>query len=107
MACFFQDWSILQHEYLAINNFPRDKRQAATTIKQIMTYLLDRVHNVWLTRNAALHGDDATTRLLFYKHTQLLLDIQDLYDQQAEILAADRRLFVHCMRSGWTNQPSS
>jgi hypothetical protein len=36
---------------------------------------------VWLLRNKALHGDDSTTLLLSYKHTQLLLDIQDIYDQ--------------------------
>jgi hypothetical protein len=52
MACFSKDWTTLQHEYLTLNNFPRHKRQAATTIKQIMMYLLDMVHTVWLTRNA-------------------------------------------------------
>jgi hypothetical protein len=68
----------LQNEYLAFNHFPRDKQQAATTIKTVLTYLLDGVHTVWLTRNSALHGDDAMTQLRSYKHTQLLLEIQDL-----------------------------
>jgi hypothetical protein len=95
MACLSTQWTTLQHEYLALNHFPHDKQQAATTIKTVLTYLLDGVHTVWLTRNSALHGDAATTQLRSYKHTQLLLEIQDLYDQQAQMLAADRRLFVH------------
>jgi hypothetical protein len=82
MACLSTDWTTLQHVYLALNKFPRHKRQAETTIMTILTYLLNMVHSVWLTCNSALHGDDATTQLCSYKHTRLLLEIQNLYDQQ-------------------------
>jgi hypothetical protein len=106
MACLSTQWTKLQHEYLAFNHFPRNKQQAVTTIKTVLTYLLDGVHTVWLTHNSALHGDDATTQLRSYKHTQLLLEIQDLYDQQKQMLAADRRLFVHPYEY-WLAQPTT
>jgi hypothetical protein len=59
-----------------------------------------------LQRNAALHGDDATTQLLSYKHTQLLLEIQDLYDQQDMMLANDRRLFTKPYEY-WIDKPTA
>jgi hypothetical protein len=105
MACFSTQWTMLQHEYLALKYFWRDKHQAATTIKTVLTYRLDGIHTVWLTRNSALHDDDATTQLRSYKHTQLLLEIQDLYDQQEQMRAADRRLFVHPSEY-WLVQPT-
>jgi hypothetical protein len=63
------------------------------------------VHSVWLFRNHALHGNDSTTLLLTYKHTQLLLDIQELYDQSDSMLASDRSLFVHPY-SYWIDKPT-
>jgi hypothetical protein len=63
-------------------------------IRSLLIYLLEHVHCVWLARNLALHGDDTTTQLLSYRHTQLLLDIQVLYDQQDSMSAADCRLFT-------------
>jgi hypothetical protein len=56
--------------------------------------------------NKALHGDNSTTLLLSYKHTQLLLDIQDIYDQADSMLAADRRLFVHPYNY-WLDKPTA
>jgi hypothetical protein len=41
-----------------------------------------------------------------YKHTQLLVEIQDLYDQQPQMLAADRRLFTKPYEY-WIGQPTS
>jgi hypothetical protein len=64
------------------------------------------VHSIWFKRNKALHGEDATTQLLSYKHTQLLLDIQDLYDQQELMLAADRKIFTKPYEH-WIDQPTS
>jgi hypothetical protein len=64
------------------------------------------VHSIWLQRNKALHGEDATTQLLSYKHTQLLLDIQDLYDQQELMLAADRKIFTKPYEY-WIDQATS
>jgi hypothetical protein len=95
MGCLSVDWATFQHAYLKLNHFPRQKGQASTGIKALVSYLLNFVHSVWLVRNGALHGDDTTTQLLSYKHTQLLLDIQDLYDQASSMLASDRDLFVH------------
>jgi hypothetical protein len=62
---------------------------------------------MWLQRNKALHGDDATTtQLLSYKHTMLLLEIQDLYDQRPLMLADDRKLFTKPY-DHWIDQPTS
>jgi hypothetical protein len=72
----------------------------------VITYLLDLVHAVWLKRNSALHGGDSTTKLLVYKHTQLLLTIQDLYNQKDSMLAADRSLFTHDY-DYWLTQPTT
>jgi hypothetical protein len=92
--------------HLVHNQLPRDIQEADNTIKSILTYLMEVVHLVWLTHNSALHGDDATTQLRSYKHTQLLLDIQDLYSQQAHMLASDRHLFVHPYEY-WLGQPTN
>jgi UDP-2,3-diacylglucosamine pyrophosphatase LpxH len=95
MGCLSTDWTKIQQAHLVRNQLPWDKQQADNTMKSILTYLMKVVHSVWLTRNLVLHGDDAMTQLRSYKYTQLLLDIQDLYDQQAHMLVSDRRLFVH------------
>jgi hypothetical protein len=61
---------------------------------------------MWLKRNKALHSDDSTTRLLSYKHTLLLLEIQDLYDHQALMLADDRNIFTKPYEY-WLDQPTT
>ena len=85
---------------------PIPTRQAETGIHTIMFYLLEHVHCVWLARNLALHGDDTATQLLSYRHTQLLLNIQDLYDQQESMLAADRQIFTKPYEY-WLDKPTS
>jgi hypothetical protein len=85
---------------------PPNKRQAETGICSLLSFLLEHVHCVWLARNLALHGDGITTQLLSYRHTQLLLDIQDLYDQQEDMLAADRRRFTKPY-DYWLDQPTA
>jgi hypothetical protein len=93
--------------YLRLNQYPRKKGQAANGVCALVSHLLEVVvHSVWLVRNNALHGDDSTTLLLSYKHTQLLLDIQDIYDQSNSMLAADRCLFVHPY-SYWLDKSST
>jgi hypothetical protein len=106
LGCFSKEWSRLQFKYLQLNNLPHEKRQAETQIRHLITYLVEIVHAVWLSRNKAIHGDDTTTQLLSYKHTQLLLEIQDMYDQQPQMLAADRRLFTKPYEY-WIGQPTS
>ena len=106
LGCLSVDWSNFQHAYLKLNRFPHNKGQASNGIRAIVAYLLDFVHSVWLVRNKALHGDDTTTQLLSYKHLQLLLDIQDLYDQADSMLVADRDLFVHPYEY-WIDQPTA
>jgi hypothetical protein len=106
LGCLSVDWANFQHAYLKLNRFPHNKGQASNGIRAIVAYLLDFVHSVWLVRNKALHGDDTTTQLLSYKHLQLLLDIQDLYDQADSMLVADRDLFVHPYEY-WIDQPTA
>jgi hypothetical protein len=106
MGCFSTDWVRLQAVHLARNQYPRDRRQVETGIRSLLSFLLEHVHCVWLARNLALHGDDTTTQLLSYRHTQLLLDIQDLYDQADDMLAADRRLFTKPY-DYWLDQPTA
>jgi hypothetical protein len=106
MGCFSVAWVQLQHSYLQLNHYPRNTSQARTGIKAISAYFLNFVHTVWLLRNKALHGDDSTTKLLSYKHTQLLLEIQDLYDNEDNMLSADRALFTHPYEY-WIDQPTT
>jgi hypothetical protein len=106
MGCFSTEWARIQHSYLKLNNYPPKKGPAHSGIKAIIPHLLDLVHSVWLCRNKALHGDDATTQLLSYKHTQLLLEIQALYDQSdSTMLAANRSLFTH-QYEYWLDKPT-
>jgi hypothetical protein len=106
LGCFSTEWARLQHKYLKLNKYPRQKGQARNGIKKIATYLLDLVHSAWILRNSALHGDDSTTQLMSYKHTQLLLEIQDLYDQAPHMLAADRSLFTKPYEH-WLDKPTT
>jgi hypothetical protein len=106
LGCFFNDWVRLQQAYLKFNAPPRDKQQASIGIKQCILYFMNLSHAVWLQRNKALHSDDATAQLLSYKHTQLLLEIQDLYDQQDLMLANDRKIFTKPYNY-WIDQPTS
>jgi hypothetical protein len=78
MGCFSTEWVRLQAALLAHNKYPQGKRQAETGIRSLLIYLLEHVYWVWLACNLALHGDDTTTQLLLYQHTQLLLDIKVL-----------------------------
>jgi hypothetical protein len=52
------------------------------------------------------HPQSSPTRRLSYQHTQILLDIQVLYDQQDSMLAADRRLFTQPY-DYWLTKPTS
>jgi hypothetical protein len=95
LGCWSTEWAKLQFGYLRLNQYPRKKGQAANGIRALVSHLLEVVHSVWLVRNNALHDNDSTTLLLSYKHTQLLLDIQDIYDQSDSMLVANMCLFVH------------
>jgi hypothetical protein len=106
LGCWLTEWVKIQFRYLRLNQYPRQKGQAATGVRALVSHLLAVVDSVWLLRNKALHGDDSTTLLLSYKHTQLLLDIQDIYDQADSMLAADRRLFVHPYNY-WLDKPTT
>jgi hypothetical protein len=107
LDCFSTEWARLQMAYLQLNNLPRKRGQVATGLGTIAGYLLELTHSVWLKcKNAALHGDESTTKLLSYKHTQLLLDIQDLYDQSDSMLATDRVLFTKPYEY-WISQPTN
>jgi hypothetical protein len=106
LGCWSKKWAKLQLSYLRLNQYPIQKGQAATGVGAIISHLLDVVHSLWMVRNSALHGDDSTTLLLSYKHTQLLLDIQDLYDQSDSMLASNKSLFVHPY-SYWLDKPST
>jgi hypothetical protein len=106
MGCFSLDWARLQLQYLKLNNYPRNKGQVASVLGALLNYLVDFTHPVWLKRKTALHGDDSTTKLLSYKHTQLLLDIQDLYDQSDSMLAVDCSIFTKPYEY-WITQPTT
>jgi hypothetical protein len=106
MGCFSTEWARIQMSYLTLNHYPRKKGQVASGLGAIITYLFDLTHSIWLKRNKALHGDDSTTQLLSYKHTQLLLEIQDLYDQSDAMLPSDRSLFTHPYEY-WLTQPTT
>jgi hypothetical protein len=106
MGCLSVDWANFQYAYLKLNQYPRNKGQASNGVCAIIAHLLDFVHFVWLLRNKALHGNDTTTLLLSYKHTQLLLEIQELYDQADIMLVADRVLFVH-LYGYWLDKPAT
>jgi hypothetical protein len=106
LGCFSKDWVTLQHNFLACNHLPRNKQQATTGIKKLILHMLNLSHAMWLQRNKALHGNDATTQLLSYQHTQLLLEIQDLYDQQDLMLANDRKIFTKPY-DYWLDRPTS
>jgi hypothetical protein len=107
MGCLSVDcWANFQYAYLKLNQYPHNTGQASNGVRAIVAHLLTFVHSVWLLRNRALHGDNTTTLLLSYKHTQLLLEIQDLYDQADSMSVADRVLFVHPY-GYWLDKPAT
>jgi hypothetical protein len=66
LCCFSLESTRLEEAYLRLNHYPRNKGQSVTGIKQVITFMMDTVHYIWLQRNGSLHDDDTTTKLLSY-----------------------------------------
>jgi hypothetical protein len=86
---FVSHWLPLQDRYLASQNLPRDKHQAASGIQALLGTLLAQVHTMWLLRNEHLHGTDPFQERS-YKRLHLLAQIRELYDAAPLMLASDR-----------------
>jgi hypothetical protein len=89
---FHQDWVHIQDEYLRFRKLPRDKNQAESLIKITASTIFGSIHELWFLRNSHLHDTDGSS-LHSYKHSQLLHEIEALYDLAPSMLAADRSIF--------------
>jgi hypothetical protein len=89
---FHQDWVLIQDEYLRFRGLPRDKNQAASSIKIMASTIFGSLHELWFLRNSHLHDTDGSS-LHSYKHSQLLHEIEALYDLAPSMLASDRSIF--------------
>lgn len=88
-----ETWVEQQSSYLNKMKLPQDRQQAQHGIQQIITEIFIHTHELWLLRNAHLHGIDPNN-LQSYKRIQLLHEIKSLYDQQNKMLASDRDIFA-------------
>ena len=91
---FSSNWYSIQHRYLQSCSLPSDANQANNAINSFLQATLIQVHEVWLLRNAHLHGTDPL-RKHSYVHLHLLAKIQELYACAPLVLAADRDIFSY------------
>ena len=89
---FHQDWVQIQDDYLRFRKLPRNKNQAASLIKIMASTIFGSLHELWFLRNSHLHDTDGSS-LHSYKHSQLLHEIEALYDMAPSMLASDRSIF--------------
>jgi hypothetical protein len=89
---FHQDWVHIQDEYLRFRKLPRDENQAALLINIMASAIFGSLHELWFLRNSHLHNTDGSS-LHLYKHSQLLHEIEALYDMAPSMLGSDRSIF--------------
>jgi hypothetical protein len=89
---FHVDWVLIQDDYLRFRHLPRNKNQSLTTMKLLSSTLFGALHEMWLLRNSHLHDTNGTS-LHSYHHSQLLHEIESLYDLAPLMLASDQSIF--------------
>ena len=82
----------MQDEYLRFRNLPRNKNQSVSLMKTLSTTISRALHELWFLHNSHLH-DTQGTSLHSYKHSQLVHEIEALYDLTPLMLALDRSIF--------------
>jgi hypothetical protein len=100
---FSSMWSDLQHDY-SFRTTPSIKFDSAKWYRKLVNPMLIDCHALWILRNGERHGTERqkkkTKRL-----EQLDRDLQDLYQYETEVLAADRNLFDTSIEDLLTMQP--
>jgi hypothetical protein len=61
-------------------------------MKILASTIFGALHELWFLRNSHLHDADGTS-LHSYRHSQLLHEIEALYDLAPSMLASDRAIF--------------
>jgi hypothetical protein len=89
---FHQDWMHVQDDYLRFWGLRRNKNQAVTLMKLIASTIFGSLHELWFLWNSHLHDTEGTS-LHSYKRSQLLHEIEELYDLAPSMLASDRSIF--------------
>jgi hypothetical protein len=100
---FSSTWADLQHDY-SFRTQPSLKFDPAKWYRKVVNPMLVDCHALWTLRNGERHGTERqqkkTKRL-----EQLERDLQELYQYEPEVLAADRNLFDTAIDDLLTMQP--
>jgi hypothetical protein len=89
---FHQDWVPIQDGYLQFRQLPSNKNQSVSLMKITASTIFGALHELWFLRNSHLHDVDGSS-LHSYRHSQLLHEIEALYDLAPSMLASDRAIF--------------
>jgi hypothetical protein len=89
---FHKDWVSIQDGYLKFRKLPCNKNQSVSVMKILASTIFGALHELWFLRNSHLHDADGTS-LHSYRHSQLLHEIEALYDLAPSMLASDRAIF--------------
>jgi hypothetical protein len=103
---FHHDWILIQDDYLKFRKLPNNKNQATSLMKITASIIFGALHELWFLRNSHLHDADGKS-LHSYQHSQLLHEIEALYDLAPLMLASDRAIFHYSLdkrQSHNTNQ---
>ena len=91
---FSREWYTIQRRYLHVCLLPSNANQADNAINSLIIATLRQVHEIWLLRNAHLHGTDPL-RKHSYVHFHLLAKIRELYECAPLVMTADQDIFSY------------
>ena len=89
---FVLEWSNLQQDYLVLQSITSKKYSGTLWITGATQIIWNHVYSNWETRNADLHGIDATMRKQA-QYAQAQRESEEIYSQRSLVLPRDRDVF--------------
>ena len=92
MGFFTKDWISTQTNYRETNFLSTSFQEGINDISNIGRALATHAQSLWHLRNKDVH-DTTPSNHHGYRHILLQLQLQELYDKQPRMMAADRDIF--------------
>ena len=83
------DWTEKQERYYRDTHQPYDSKLKGTTwARNLILFMWNEANELWKQRNTDIHDPDQTLQ-----RDELEQQVRNLYDQEEQVLAEDRRIF--------------
>ena len=90
---FSVEWAAQQDFYLRQQNLRSHTRTGRTWIIRLLRFLWDWQHEIWMARNADIHGHDVATRAMM-KRQILKRRLREFHLLRDQVCQADRDVFL-------------